>query len=534
MRITLLFRGASNGRARLKLPSDWAGQLHAEKSVTELQVLSPATTIEDLPSPAQKELHFPPNSIVRVSYVLVKDWNGPLDSGTRFRADLSPQYFHMLGPTALVHPALDDFQVVDVNFDWQHLPADWSLATSFDTGNRCQSFHGLWHYARNSIFVGGDYRIHHAEISGNRVYFAIRGMWNFSDDDWIASATKIVEFERTFWRDQNFPYFLITLTALDSDHGSNGGTALTNAFMEHLSRQDRLTPDVLGTLAHETFHAWNPYKMGLPHGSQYSVSWFFEGFTRYYQDLMLYRAGLVALPGYIAGINEGIRKYQLTEGINVPLDEFIRRHSADNSALNQLDYRRGMVLALWLDATIRRKTRNHATLDNVMFDLVDEEKAHLRTGTSKPLRLTNRRIFRAAAPYLGGSLTQSLRRYAEQGGIIRIPENAFGPCVRSKIESLARFDPGFDAHLLNKGINTVSGVELNSQAYRAGLRDGQELVHWSMYNGDPSKEVQLTIKSENGESIISYLPQGGKVPVQQFSLDAEKYRSDVQSCAKNQ
>jgi len=530
MRITLAFRGAPNGRARLKLPSQWAGQSHAEKSVTDIQLLSPAVTIEDLPSPAEKELHFPPNAIVRLSYLLVKDWDGPLDSGTRFRADLSPQYFHILGPTALVHPAFDDFQGVDVNFDWQRLPPEWSLATSFATGDRCQSFHGLWHYARNSIFVGGDYRIHHAEISGNRVYFAIRGAWSFSDEDWVARARKIVEFERTFWSDQNFPYFLISLTPLDQDHGSNGGTALTNAFMEHLSRKDRLTPDVLGTLAHETFHAWNPYKMGLPHGPQYSVSWFFEGFTRYYQDLMLYRAGLVTLPDYIARINEGIRKYQLTEGINVPLDEFIRRHSADHSALDQLDYRRGMVLALWLDATIRHKTQNHASLDNVMFHLVEEEKAHLHSVSSKPMRLTNRRIFRAASPYLGGSLTKSLRRYVEQGGIIRIPENFFGPCVRSQIESLARFDAGFDASLLNKGIKTVSGVEVNSQAYQAGLRDGQELIHWSMYNGDPSKEVQLTVKSEDGESTISYLPAGGKVPVQQFTLEAERCRSDSRSC----
>ena len=534
LRVTLTFRGAANGRARLKLPSEWAGQRHAENSVTDIQMLTPATTIEQLSSPAEKELHFPPNSVVRISYVLVKDWDGRLDSGTRFRADLSPQYFHLIGATSLVHPAFEDVQVVDVHFDWQRLPAEWSLATSFGTGDRCQSFHGLWHYALHSLLVGGDYRIHRTEIAGNSVNFAIRGSWSFSDEEWIRQASKIVEFERTFWRDNDFPYFLITLTPLDQDHGSSGGTALTNAFMEHLSRLDELNHGVLGILAHETFHAWNPYKTGLPHGSGYAVSWFYEGFTHYYQDLMLFRAGLLNFPDYVVSVNEGIRKYALNEGVNVSLAEFVHRHSADNSVLNQLDYRRGMVLALWLDATIRQRSHNRASLDDVMFDLVRQESAHLRGRDRKPLRLTNHRIFAAVTPYLGRQLTGSLRRYVEQGGIIPIPEGAIGTCVRARTDLLARFDPGFDASRLNNGNKIVAGVETESEAYRAGLRNGQELLHWSIHNGDTSQEVRLTLKADDGERVLTYLPQGGRMPVQQFAVDQEKYRADPGMCAKAQ
>src|SRR5216683_6977514 len=35
--------------------------------------------------------------------------------------------------------------IVDVHFDWKELPSQWSLAASFGTDDRCQSFRGAWH-----------------------------------------------------------------------------------------------------------------------------------------------------------------------------------------------------------------------------------------------------------------------------------------------------------------------------------------------------------------------------------------------------
>ena len=247
LRITLAFQGGPTGKAKLQSPWEWAGQQHTEKSVTELKTLSAQTTLTETKLPTEKELQFPPGSIIRVSYILIKDWNGPLNSGTRFRADLSPDYFHIVRVTSLVHPRFDDFVVVDLHFDWQKLPRKWSLATSFGTDDRCQTFHGRWHDAISSLFVGGDYRIYRTAVSGNTLNFAIRGKWSFSDDDWVSQVRRIMEFERVFWRDNDFPYFLVTLTPLTQDRGSTGGTALTNAFMMHLSRLDLLTSKTLAT-----------------------------------------------------------------------------------------------------------------------------------------------------------------------------------------------------------------------------------------------------------------------------------------------
>jgi predicted metalloprotease with PDZ domain len=90
LRVTLAFDSGPKGKVSLELPSEWAGQRHAGNSITEVKILSPDTTLSDTKSPSEKELRVPPNTLVRLSYVLAKDWDGPLNSVTRFRADLSP------------------------------------------------------------------------------------------------------------------------------------------------------------------------------------------------------------------------------------------------------------------------------------------------------------------------------------------------------------------------------------------------------------------------------------------------------------
>jgi len=490
LRITMEFKGDKSGRQELELPSKWAGEKDVEKSITELTALSAQTTITDTKAAKIKQLRFPSNSGVRISYVLIKDWTGPLNASTRFRSDLSPEYFHIVGPTSLVSPKLDSFKTVEVHFDFSKLPSGWSIASSFGTDDRCQTFHGTLDEALNALIVGGDYRIFRTTVTGNAVNFAIRGKWSFTDDEWTTQVRKIIEYERGFWHDNGFPYFLITLTPFTQDRGSQGGTALTNAFMEHLSRQDTIAANVLRQLAHENFHSWNPYKIGHVPDPEEQVSWFYEGFTNYYHDLILLRAGLAPFPDYVASVNAKLRTYAMQEGVNTPLEEFVRRHSADGSALSGLEYRRGPLIAAWLDAMIRQESHGQSSLDDLMFYLVRQNADYQRKHHGKLRRLTNKRIFSAAAKYVSKASAGHLKEFAELGGTIPLPESALGPCAKSHTEMIGKFELGFDRSSITGDAKVVVGVKPESEAYKAGLRDGQKLLGWSIYNGDPMKQVR--------------------------------------------
>ncbi|HZS28757.1 MAG TPA: hypothetical protein VFB76_16130, partial [Candidatus Angelobacter sp.] len=335
-----------------------------------------------------------------------------------------------------------------------------------------------------------------------------------------------------FWHDNSFPYFLISLTPFTQERGSQGGTALTNTFMEHLSRMDTISPNVLRQLAHENFHSWNPYRIGRVPDPEERVNWFYEGFTGYYGDLMLLRAGLESFPDHVQALNKDLRSYGMGEAINVSLGEFVRRHTTDKSALPGLERRRGTVIAAWLDATIRQESHGHSSLDDLMFYLVQQNAEHKQSHYGKPMLLTNKRIFEAAARYVNKTSLEQFRRYAQKGGIIQLPENALGPCAQSRTEMLGPFELGFDRSSINSDSKKVTGVKPDSEAYKAGLRDGQQLLGWSIYNGDPSKQVRLTIKTDNGKQVLIYYPQSvAKVPVQQFVLDTNEYSLKPEACA---
>src|SRR6266404_9688684 len=58
LHVTLEFKGGPDGKAELELPSQWAGQTHLEKAVTDLKAISDQTTISDTTSPSRKSLRF--------------------------------------------------------------------------------------------------------------------------------------------------------------------------------------------------------------------------------------------------------------------------------------------------------------------------------------------------------------------------------------------------------------------------------------------------------------------------------------------
>ena len=66
--------------------------------------------------------------------------------------------------------------------------------------------------------------------------------------------------------------------------------------------------DLLGLISHEYFHAWNVKRMRPRDFTRYDYTrenhtrllWFFEGFTSYYDDLILLRCGAIDAPRYLA------------------------------------------------------------------------------------------------------------------------------------------------------------------------------------------------------------------------------------------
>lgn len=138
--------------------------------------------------------------------------------------------------------------------------------------------------------------------------------------------------------------------------------------------------DFLGLCSHEYFHAWNvkrikpraftPYD--LERENPTTLLWLFEGFTAYYDDLMVLRAGLITPQQYLDGLARTLGAMQRTPGRSVQsvaeasFDAWTKYYRPDENTANATVsyYQLGAMVALAIDLRLRRES--DVTLDDVM------------------------------------------------------------------------------------------------------------------------------------------------------------------------
>ena len=144
-----------------------------------------------------------------------------------------------------------------------------------------------------------------------------------------------------------------------------------------------------------------------------------------------------------------------------------------------------------------------------MFDMV--------RGRNQPI--TIKRVFETIDRYLLADTSAEFRRVVQDNGdlIALDPAPALGSCSRVSRENVPTFDLGFDLDG-SQTAKTVTGVEPEGPAFAAGLRNGQPLTGFSVYNGQTDRLATITIRGETGDRRIAYLPQGKTVVVWQYHL----------------
>jgi len=139
-----------------------------------------------------------------------------------------------------------------------------------------------------------------------------------------------------------------------------------------------------GTVAHEFFHCWNverirPKSLEPFDFEQANMSgelWFAEGFTSYYTDLTLCRAGLITKNDYISGISGGLNAVINSPARRLRTPVEMSQFAPFADAASSIDpvnfgntfisyYTYGKVLGLALDLSLRNQDRD-LSLDGFM------------------------------------------------------------------------------------------------------------------------------------------------------------------------
>lgn len=235
----------------------------------------------------------------------------------------------------------------------------------------------------------------------------------------------------------------------------------------------------LGLCSHEYFHAWlvkciRPEGFAEPNlqAEVYtSLLWIFEGFTSYYDDLMLYRSGVIDQDIYLELLAEQITRYQQNAGrahqslSESSFDAWIKYYRPDENSNNAGTsyYNKGALLALCLDLTLRQ---HGSSLDALMRLLYQAAQAG-QTVSTPTLPLLCEQL-------IGDRLDAFWRDYVE--GTLELPLVGLLAAVGVEVKTEEKLLPfGLKLQDQPQGV-LVQQVLRDSAAARAGISAQDVLI----------------------------------------------------------
>jgi len=316
---------------------------------------------------------------------------------------------------------------------------------------------------------------------------------------------------------------------------------------------------LLGLISHEYFHAWlvkrikpevfMPYPLWQE--TYTDLLWVFEGFTAYYDDLLLLRSGLLPWDRYLALMSRQLTQYFLTPGrlkqslSDSSFDAWIKFYQPNENSLNTgvSYYQKGSLLALCLDVAIRRESADTLSLDDLLrlmwkkegmqkeglrFDRLLQHLDTLLPNGTKLGRLLQSWVTQTDELPIEASF-QALGVAAEKSALL--PEND------------PNFVPALGVKLSPDGLR-VSAVLEGSAAALAGLIVGDDLLALNEFQIDRARLHGFVARFGVGEKVLVHFFRRGLLnavtvnwvasPFYQVKLVvAENQTQEVQERAKH-
>ncbi len=273
------------------------------------------------------------------------------------------------------------------------LPADqrpeWGVATQLaDLGKRRYAAPNYYYFYDSPTLVGDIMRATFPVTSGSRtdtVEVAMLHEGSREDfDAYVVMVDSVVHAQQKVFGELpaydygRYTFLLAYNPWVNGDGMEHRNSTICSAPTGLKGNERRL----IGTVSHEFFHCWNVERIrpaslepfSFDHVNMSGELWFAEGFTSYYDDLALTRAGILSPEDYAEGIagqlnyvvNSPGRSHRSPVEMSqqAPFVDAATANDPDNYANTFVSYYTyGAVLGLALDLELRQ--RGH-TLDEVM------------------------------------------------------------------------------------------------------------------------------------------------------------------------
>lgn len=519
LQVTLKFAGSADGTTYLSLPDEWAGEKGLYRYLHNITVNGAA--LREGSTAAQRVLKHKPNAPIVVKYSVrpVANEVRREKSGNDYRPVIAGSYFHVLGDTFIISPSSVDGRA-RARFKMLGLLARHSFASDLEHQHAAREL--TMDDLLESVLVGGDFRVLHA---GQGARLAIRGEWPRDDNAWLSSLSRIAQGTRGYWGDRTEPY-LVTVLPITRPPGvvSIGGTGRSDGFaLFATTNANPATTDQV--LAHEMMHTWIPARIGgLPRENEELSYWLSEGFTDWASWRALVRSGMWQPVDLINAFNEVLSKYDSSAARNLANTDISARFWQDKN-VQKLPYQRGLLLAMRWDFKVRKATNGQHGFDEVLRRM---RGFAANAGSENAVGL----LIRAVLEIAHLDISPDIERYVEAGESVPLEADILAPCGTVQERTLPTFHRGFEVQSVAAGDDVIVGVTPDSNAYRAGLRNGMKLVkRESGEVGNSLTEIRYSVLDGGTPRSFAWIPAGHGTEVRRkMVLEAAAMSNGASAC----
>lgn len=407
--------------------------------------------------------------------------------------------FSGAGSTFLLLPPQAPPARLSVRWDLTALAPGTVAASSLGPGDAASEGPQPVPRFERSFFMAG--RIGHYDAG--RFFAAWQGSPPFDAPGLMAWTGRLhVRFVNVFRPPEPAPYGVFLR---HNPVNAGGGVGLADSFVATFGPGTD-GDDLKLTLAHEMFHTFAP-SIGNPGGLE--SSWFGEGLAVFYARALTLRFGEITPERFLDNLNSTAARYYTSAMMSAPNSEVPRRFWAD-TRIRTLPYDRGALYFSVVDDQMRKRWRGRRSLDDLLRAMLERQRAG-RT-------LANADWEEVLGAQLGAAAVAEFR--AMLAGTPPLPESdAFGPCFRRTQRPLRRYVLGFEPGVLTEQRRIVRGLIAGSNAERAGLREGDEIlrpVPQDGIQGNQTQLLRLEIRRDGRDFPLSYLPRGETVQAWQW------------------
>ncbi len=285
----------------------------------------------------------------------------------------------------------------------------------------------------------------------------------------------------------------------------------------------------LGLCSHEYFHCWHvkrikpaafvPYDLDRENYTR--LLWIFEGFTSYYDDLMLVRGGAVGVDDYLKALSDTISGVMRGPGRRLQsvaessFEAWTKYYRQDEQSPNSIVsyYTKGSLVALCLDLTLRAKSGGRRSLDDVMRLMW---RRFGRPFDEHPQGLSEQQFPALVAEATGVDLEREIAAWAYRTDELPLADalRPFGIGLSMKAADEA---PWLGVRTVQRGTDLACAtVYADGPAHRGGLSAGDTLVACD----------GLRVDERSLKSLLSRRRVGDTVRIHAFRRD-ELMRFDV-------